>query len=193
MIDDKGPTERTFLRRWSQRKLAASREASVAAQAAVPTPEPGAPPSPMAPPAAAATPQAPVELPSVDTLSFDSDFTAFLQPTVDPATKQAALRKLFSDPRFNVMDGLDVYIDDYNKFEPLPAELVQQLAHAKYLFDPPKTRVNAAGHVEDVPPDEAAAVAASESQPAIEDAAPDGADSASVANVPGATNKTDAA
>ena len=49
------------------------------------------------------------------------------------------------------MDGLDVYIDDYTKFEPMSAELVAQLNHAKFLFDPPKTRVNAQGHVEDVP------------------------------------------
>jgi len=60
------------------------------------------------------------------------------------------LRKLFNDPRFNVMDGLDVYIDDYSKFEPIPDDLIGKLRHARYIFDPPKTRVNEAGHVEDV-------------------------------------------
>ena len=197
MIDDTGPTERSFLRRWSQRKLAASRESVAAAETASPagTPAAQAPPAPNdAGATATSASQAPVELPPVDTLTFDSDFTAYLQPTVDPATKQAALRKLFSDPRFNVMDGLDVYIDDYSKFEPLPPELVKQLAHAKYLFDPPKTRVNAAGHVEDVPPEETDAVAAIESQPATDVAhavAPEDPDAASV--VPNAADKTDAA
>ena len=165
MIDDNEPTERSFLRRWSQRKLAASREATEVDAARVAGIEKAAPARPAAPsvaaPAGAPAAEAATELPPVESLTFDSDFTRFLQPNVDGATRQAALRKLFSDPRFNVMDGLDVYIDDYNKFEPLPAELVKQLAHAKYLFDPPKTRVNAAGHVEDVPdtPEEAAAPA----------------------------------
>ena len=38
--------------------------------------------------------------------------------------RRAALKKLFSDPRFNVMDGLDVYIDDYSKTEPIPPEML---------------------------------------------------------------------
>ena len=95
-------------------------------------------------------------LPPVDSLSFDSDFTPFLQPKVDESLKRQALRKLFADPRFNVMDGLDVYIDDYSKFEPITPELVAQLNHAKFLFDPPKTRVNEHGHVEDVPDEQVA-------------------------------------
>ncbi|HEX4885724.1 MAG TPA: DUF3306 domain-containing protein, partial [Casimicrobiaceae bacterium] len=89
-------------------------------------------------------------LPDVESLTFDSDFRAFLSPKVEEGTRRAALKKLFSDPRFNVMDGLDVYIDDYNKFEPMTPEILKQLVHARYLFDPPKTRVNAQGHVEDV-------------------------------------------
>ena len=58
------------------------------------------------------------------------------------------------DPRFNVMDGLDVYIDDYSKPDPIAPEVLAQLNQLKYLFNPPKTRVNAQGHVEDVPEDE---------------------------------------
>ena len=30
------------------------------------------------------------------------------------------MKKLFSDPHFNVMDGLDTYIDDYGKPDPIP-------------------------------------------------------------------------
>jgi hypothetical protein len=66
------------------------------------------------------------------------------------------LKKLFRDPRFNVMDGLDVYIDDYSIADPLEPELARKLAHARYIFDPPRTRVNEAGIVEDLPPEEAA-------------------------------------
>ena len=157
-----------FLRRWSQRKLAAARQAtpeplptatpSAPAAAGVPASAPAHPPvDPKAIPTGGpaetqdATSAVTDELPPVETLRFDSDFTRFLAPKVDETVKRQALRKLFSDPRFNVMDGLDVYIDDYSKFEPIPDDLVGKLRHARYIFDPPKTRVNEAGHVEDVP------------------------------------------
>ena len=148
MMDRKDPPE-PFLKRWSQRKVAAARETA--------TPPPPAAVPPVAP-AVAATPgpvanetAAEPALPALESLTFDSDFTAFMSPKVDAGVRQQALRKLFTDPRFNVMDGLDVYIDDYTKFEPVPPELIGQLAHAKFLFDPPKTRVNEQGYVEDVP------------------------------------------
>src|ERR1043166_896375 len=50
------------------------------------------------------------QLPPLDELTLDSDFRGFLHPKVDESVKRAALRKLFSDPHFNVMDGLDTYI-----------------------------------------------------------------------------------
>jgi len=98
-------------------------------------------------------------LPPVETLTFDSDFTAYLQPTVGEALKRNALRKLFRDPRFNVMDGLDVYIDDYSIPDPISAEMVRGLVQSRHIFDPPQTRINAAGYVEDVPADERATAA----------------------------------
>ena len=71
--------------------------------------------------------------------------------------KREALKKLFQDPRFNVMDRLDVYIDDYSLPDPISPEVVRQLLHMQSFFAPPKTRVNAQGFVEDVPADEGAA------------------------------------
>jgi len=50
-----------------------------------------------------------------------------MQPGVDEDVKRAAIKKLFTDPHFNVMDGLDVYIDDYTNFEPLPADMLARL------------------------------------------------------------------
>src|SRR4029077_3412606 len=58
---------------------------------------------------------------------FESDFTAFLKPDVDANLKRAALKQLFRDPRFNVMDGLDTYIDDYTKADPIPPEMLAGL------------------------------------------------------------------
>lgn len=160
MAGSEQPGSTFTLRRWSQRKLAAARTAEPEAARAVPAaPVPAPPPAtPAASVAAATLPAPPVDLPAVESLSFDSDFSPFLQPKVDEQLRRQALKKLFSDPRFNVMDGLDVYIDDYGKPDPIAPELVRQLVQGRYLFDPPQTRVNAQGVVEDVPPEEDAAV-----------------------------------
>jgi Protein of unknown function (DUF3306) len=72
-------------------------------------------------------------LADVARLTRDSDFTRFVAPEVTGEVRNAALRKLFSDPRFNVMDGLDVYIDDYNTPDPLPAGMLSKMAQAKFL------------------------------------------------------------
>jgi len=106
-------------------------------------------------PAAAATGKA-VALPPLESLTIDSDFSPFMQAGVDEDLKRSALRKLLRDPQFNVMDGLDVYIDDYSKPSPLEPELARTLMQARYIFNPPKTRVTAQGIVEDVPEDDAA-------------------------------------
>jgi hypothetical protein len=115
-MKEKEAPERFSLSRWSRRKIEAKSEsaASIAAPASTPVRVPAAPAS-----AAPSSSLAPApDLPSVDSLTFDSDFTAFLRPEVDETLKRAALKRLLRDPRFNVMDGLDVYIDDYTKVDP---------------------------------------------------------------------------
>jgi hypothetical protein len=47
--------------------------------------------------------------------------------------KNTALKKLFADPRFNVQDGMDVYIDDYSKPDPIPPAMLKKLASAQFL------------------------------------------------------------
>ena len=159
MADNERTPEPPFLKRWSQRKLAASREpatpsGTVAPNAAnAPSVAAACGPARRLPP----LPRPPRRRCRRSTRCRSTPISrAFLQPKVDESLKRQALRKLFADPRFNVMDGLDVYIDDYSKFEPIPPELVAQLNQAKFLFDPPKTRVNEQGHVEDVPDERAA-------------------------------------
>ena len=80
----------------------------------------------------------PPQLPALDSLNFESDFKAFMHSKVEESVKRAALKKLFSDPRFNVMDGLDTYIDDYSKEDPISEELLAQLEHAKRTLLVPK-------------------------------------------------------
>ena len=106
-----------------------------------------------------------VGLPSLESLTIDSDYSPFMQPGVDEDVKRSALRKLLRHPRFNVMDGLDVYIDDYSLPSPIEPALARTLMQARYIFNPPQTRVNADGHVEDVPDEPVAAALAPESAP----------------------------
>jgi hypothetical protein len=90
--------------------------------------------------AAPATPAADAKfseppLPPVDTLTFESDFSPYLQPKVAEDVKRAALKTLFSDPRFNVMDGLDTYIDDYTLPDPMPAGMLAKLGKVYEMLD----------------------------------------------------------
>ena len=78
----------------------------------------------------------PDDPPALESLGFDSDYRAFLGQKVDEGLKRAALKKLFHTPHFNTMDGLDVYIEDFNLYEPLPASMVSQLAHARETLNP---------------------------------------------------------
>ena len=127
MTRKEGGDERFSLKRWSQRKLdAAAPEPATPAAAAAPAAQ-GSVPVPAAPATPAAPSSPPPELPPVESLRFDSDFTVFLRPGVDENLKRAALKQLFRDPRFNVMDGLDTYIDDYTKPDPIPTDVLAGL------------------------------------------------------------------
>ena len=66
-------------------------------------------------------------------LTPDSDFKPFMARGVSAEVKNAAMKKLFSDPHFNVMDGLDTYIGDYSQPDPIPESMLRQLASAKFL------------------------------------------------------------
>lgn len=171
--------ESSFLARWARRKAEAQRGAATtpvvpatAAQAA-PAPMPatedarGTPAA--APPTAPATPAPPPPtLDDVARLTRESDFSRFVAGDVEPGVRNAAMKKLFSDPHFNVMDGLDVYIDDYGKPDPIPPGMLRRLAQSRFLglfddevqADPVATR-----HGD--------AVAAHDAQPAPADEDPD--------------------
>ena len=132
MTDRPETPERLSLSRWSRRKLAASAAPAAPVTAAPVAPAPSAPAqSAAAPETASAQPSnqspAPTQLPDIGSLGFDSDFTAFLRPEVDEKLKRAALKQLFRDPRFNVMDGLDTYIDDYTKADPIEPDVLADL------------------------------------------------------------------
>lgn len=118
-----------FLSRWSRRKIEARAGTSPAPE---PPAEPAAPLArndavPATSPEPGTPESGPKPLPPVESLTFDSDFTAFMQPGVDSLLRRQALKTLLNDPRFNVMDGLDVYIDDYSRPDPLPEGWLEKL------------------------------------------------------------------
>ncbi len=58
-----------------------------------------------------------------------------MAPGVDGDVRRQALKTLFSDPRYNVMDMMDVYVDDFSKPDPIPAAWMDQLQQLSRLGD----------------------------------------------------------
>ena len=149
----------SFLARWSRRKREAERDAD--------RPEgPAGPEMPVTPAASPAdtakltanevvpdggslsqsAPPTEAQLPSIDSLDgLRSDYQAFFQQPVAEDLRRAALKKLFADPHFNQMDMLDVYVDDYTQFEPLPAAMRLRLPSAReFLLESERAALDAA-------------------------------------------------
>lgn len=59
------------------------------------------------------------DMPPLESLTEDSDYSGFFSPGVSEHLRRAALRKLFSSAKLNVVDGLDDYAEDYRSFEAL--------------------------------------------------------------------------
>ena len=162
-----------FLSRWSRRKTQAREGLALEAEVAGLAPLPQSLPPSVAPvvkaavhepltapvaaelapaadaPTAPGTAPAPaLTLDDVAQLTRDSDYTGFVARGVTPEVKNAALKKLFTDPHFNVMDGLDTYIGDYNTPDPLPEGMLRQMVQSKLLGlfadDPPGAEIEVA-------------------------------------------------
>ena len=98
------------------------------------------PPSALAPAPGMAQPSEPhtdpqpaPSLADTEALTPASDFRPFMGQGVAPEVKNAAMKKLFADPHFNVMDRMDIYIDDYSQPDPLPLAMLRQMNGAKFL------------------------------------------------------------
>lgn len=134
MADD----DSNFFSRWSRRKVQVRtgeplpaeeppvQPAAVVLPAAVVAPEPVAKPVEPEPPPA-------LTLDDVARLTPESDYAAFVAKGVSPDVRNAAVKKLFTDPHYNIMDGLDIYIDDYSKPSPLSAVDMAKMVGAQFL------------------------------------------------------------
>ncbi len=180
-------TDDSFFSRWSRRKVQVrsgepvaepAPSAPVVAAVAVPEDVPSAPKPPaveVAPP-----PPPPPTLEDAAQLTPASDFSRFVAKGVSPEVRNAAVKKLFADPHFNVMDGLDIYIDDYSKPSPLSAADMAKMVSAQFLklVDDPEDRDKKTLATDPVVAPEATATDASAEPPPATEAtrAPDAAE-----------------
>ena len=137
MASDESPAG--FLSRWSRRKVEVreGRALDEPTPASVPPAKTVVQPPSVdsaTPAASDMPPQVPAPtLADAAQLTPDSDFTGFMARGVAPEVKNAAMKKLFADPHFNVMDRMDIYIDDYGLPDPLPLAMLRQMTSAKAL------------------------------------------------------------
>ncbi len=155
MVDVKPvqPAEGLSLSRWSRLKRRGG-EAAVAPSSelsAAPEVE-GTSALPPSAPEVAST--AELNLPQLSSISLVEDFTPFMQAKVPQALRQQALKALFKAPHFNVMDGLDTYIDDYTVFEPITPEVMATLSSWKTIMNPTQQVVTPGGYAVDVESEE---------------------------------------
>ena len=80
-------------------------------------------------------------LPPVEKLTPESDFSGFMHPKVEDALRRVALKKLFSDPHFNVPDPYEAYSGDWTGGEPIPQAMLASLEQMKTLLkNPPEAK-----------------------------------------------------
>ncbi len=147
--------EQNFLSRWARRK-SEHRQENTSAEEQLKKPTPALPvisPAtlPVEPPCPDGVSEAPVppavpapSMEDVASLTKDSNFAPFVAKNATQLVKNAALKKLFSDPHFNIMDRLDIYIDDYSQPDPLPDGWLDKLEHAKGWLTPTDAQRDAA-------------------------------------------------
>ena len=118
-----------FFQRWAKRKTTVTEAEAGMPPAVAPADkpaeaDPGPPPAPT--------------MDDVAALTHDSDFAPYMGRDVGPEVQRSAMKKLFADPHFNVMDGLDIYVGDYSQPDPMPPGMLESLLHAQDLLNPMK-------------------------------------------------------
>jgi hypothetical protein len=107
-----------------------------------------------------------IELPPLESLHENSDYSAFLRDGVPDDVRQKALQKLFHSPKFNVRDGLDDYDWDFTNPEPLGDVITAEM---RYRMRRELERLAGLDDDEETPQDSPAVVAAESGQPEAAD------------------------
>lgn len=153
-----------FLSRWSKRKLEAKEQEKQLENLSEPI-QGGSELSIKQPPAelnrdssgdsavaVSKEPQVDIPLPTEADLTKveqGGDIKAFMVDKVSAELKNKAFKALFSRPEFNVMDGLDIYIDDYSKFTPLSQEDIGKMTLSKQLLSRPDLELPKIGDIKE--------------------------------------------
>jgi Protein of unknown function (DUF3306) len=148
MTDKTEKAEGGFLSRWSRRKAQQENDAPGQGELVLPNPAREAatalPSNPSAgaglqahaanvPANAGVSGDAVLELPSIDSLTSESDFTPFMAKNVPASLRNQAVKKLFADPRYGLIDQMDIYIADYTQPDPIPVEMLRMMHQSKAL------------------------------------------------------------
>ncbi len=126
-----GGRKEPFLSRWSRLKAdneLKARESEPPAVAPRPGPKEGEQAKAEAEPET--LPPGDEDMPPIESLDENSDISGFFSPRVSDALRKQALRKLFRSQKFNVIDPLDHYIEDFRNFPPLGDILTSDMKHA---------------------------------------------------------------
>lgn len=113
--------EETFVQRWARRKRETRKPLESAPPVEVQAPD--------TPPASEPKPPGDEDMPPLDSLGEGCDISAFFSPRVSETLRQAALQRIFRQPKFNYSDGLDVYCGDYRNFKPLGDLMTAAMRH----------------------------------------------------------------
>jgi hypothetical protein len=159
-MSDEEDKELNFLKRWSGRKtverdlksidqVKISEQSEVVVSADFPEVEDEGVP-------------VPDDLPDIDTLNKDSDFSLFMRKGTPEHLKKLALRKLFnSDPAFSVLDGLNDYDEDYSMIGMVAEAVSTRYKPGRGMVDPdeealPKEQVESSNKDDPVSEDDCA-------------------------------------
>ena len=113
-------SKESVLRRWSRRKQEAAQETPAAEQAAPMDAEGSLGTTvPIETEAESRPALTDADMPAIESLDENSDYSGFMSEGVSDELRNLALRKLFKAPVFNIRDGLDEYDEDYTYFEKL--------------------------------------------------------------------------
>ena len=153
-----------FFHRWSRLKRGDTRKVAEPQEELQSAEQPREPAGPEDSPAeATAQPVAEPDLPPIDSLDRESDYSVFMRAGVAPELRNQALRKLWrSDPVFANLDGLLEYGEDFS--EPFKRGGVVPTLYrvGKGMMsaeDEPATEVEPSGAGEASPPEDASPVA----------------------------------
>lgn len=138
------PQDEGFARRWSRLKQQARTEASPEAAPAPDLPQAGDTTAPVQESSATQSgtdqreekPFDPADLPPIDSLTAESDYTLFMRKEVPEALRQQALRRLWAtDPVLSAPDLYEMYNLDFNAVPTFPEGVKSLYRVGQGMFD----------------------------------------------------------